>query len=92
VSKRPMTKTRTKRCQLYHLTRLDIDRVQGGYDYFSDMVVAAHSTNEAQRVRPSVSDGHHDWPFYELVKVEWIGSAAQRIKAGTIICASYHAG
>jgi hypothetical protein len=67
------------------------------YDTFDSAVVTAEDAEAARRVHPL--DACWDWEREkswaskpENVKAEYIGEAADGIKAGTVIVASFHAG
>lgn len=87
---------------LYRLSQTE----NGGYDTYSDCVVAAESAEAAQRIRPDrepwafEEEGYdpewsyvpHSWATkIENVKVELIGFAVEGLKAG-LVCVSFHAG
>jgi hypothetical protein len=69
----------------------------GGYDTYSDAVVAAETEEEARVIQP---DGNpmpknwgsgSDWAPPEFVAVQYLGEASSDISSG-VICASFHAG
>jgi hypothetical protein len=76
-------------------------KVNNGYDTFSEAVVIAADAETARRTHP---DGHTVWspelgwderddwaPKLEDIKVELIGVATGDAKPG-VVCASFHAG
>lgn len=78
-----------------------------GYDTWSDAVVVANTSDEAKLIHPAEykplddgklwyeSDDPYEWSSWALpehVTVELIGIAAEHLEAGTVICASFHAG
>jgi hypothetical protein len=70
-------------------------RVNNGYDTYSDAVVAAKSEEEAKLIHPSGREGeeryHEDWAGPEHVQVQLLGRAVAGTVQG-VICASFHAG
>lgn len=75
--------------------------VNGGYDTFDSVVVAAEDEEAARLIHPSRKEWPKkpervigkDWADYpHQVQVECIGEAADDIEAGTIILSSYNAG
>jgi len=79
---------------LYWIGRPDLQ----GYDEYSEAVVAAETSEQAQRIHPNGwsvwSKGGWDtsyWPEPERVRVELLGGAVEGTKEG-VICASFHAG
>ena len=60
-----------------------------GYDEYSDAIVVAKTEADAIAIGP---DEFHDWYSTEPLKVTKVGKPVRGIPAGTILCASYHAG
>ncbi len=71
---------------LYQISRTD----EVGYDEYDSAVVVANSISEARLVNPSSFS--FGWAVPQRVKVRLVGQAAKRLKAGTVICASFNAG
>ena len=82
---------------IYHMTA-----DAGGYDTYSDCVVAANTEDEARKTHPSRYDTEGEWWLRDLsydswtssleaVEVKLIGTAVPGTEAG-VICSSYHAG
>lgn len=64
----------------------------GGFDTYSDAVVAAPDEETARNITPSQYGGYmREWCDPKYVAVRYIGEAAEGVDQG-IICASYHAG
>jgi len=81
---------------LYHI----FQNVNYGYYTFSDAIVVAASAEEARKIHPSTRvtypitdpvydpDDRGDWACYEDVQAEFIGTAADNLKEGAVVCAS----
>lgn len=76
-----------------------------GYDTYDSAVVVAASEEDARKIHPGslrmidygewwTSDQMYSTWGYALedVKVELIGQAAPKLKAGAVVCASFNAG
>tara|TARA_B110000503_G_scaffold37341_1_gene61080 strand:+ start:2755 stop:2982 length:228 start_codon:yes stop_codon:yes gene_type:complete len=64
----------------------------GGFDTYSDAVVAAPDEETARNISPSERSYMIDeWCDPKYVTVRYIGEAAEGVDQG-VICASYHAG
>lgn len=73
--------------------------VNNNYDTYSDAVVIAENAIEACKINPNGSGKKYEpdewgdgWAKFEDVKAEYIGEAADDLKAGTVVCSSFHAG
>lgn len=75
--------------------------VNNEYDTFDSAVVAANNEEQATGIHPASSREsfvrdpvmwESTWVKPEQVEVTLIGVADERIKPGTVICASYNAG
>lgn len=72
--------------------------INNGYDTYDSAVVSADSYEDAQKMRPDGRTEPYDirnnygWTTPEHVSVELIGTAADFIVPGAVICASFHAG
>ncbi len=69
----------------------------GGYDTYSDAIVAAETPEDAKLIHPGgypnwKDDSCGTWASPDQVTVEEVGTAVETIKAGEIVCASFHAG
>lgn len=78
-----------------------IERTENvSYDEYSAAVVIAATEAAARKIHPdgtgtAVGEGKHDysWPVKPAdLTVTLIGEAERNLKAGTVICASFHAG
>lgn len=68
-----------------------------GYDTFSHLVVCAETAEDARLIHPdgieSWKDEEPSWAFSpQNVKATLIGKAVADLRAGTIVCYSFHAG
>ena len=91
------------RIKIYHITRTDDG---GGYDTYSDAIVTAKTELEARHF--SIESHHfrhasnrrwakahpesYSWTAWENVHAELVGYAADNVKRGVCLCASFHAG
>lgn len=83
--------------KLYHISRTD----DGGYDTYSDAVVAAETEDAARMIHPSeyiqlpwdgkADEGYSSWIDAKDVQVEYLGEAKEGTISG-VICSSFHAG
>ncbi len=79
-----------------NLYKLEQDE-NNGYDTYSHLVVCAETAEDACLIHPEKDEGWKDeWSGWasspQNVKVKLIGKAAIGLKAGTIVCYSFHAG
>jgi hypothetical protein len=81
--------------KLYHISQSEAR----GWDTFSDMVVCAHSEEDAALIHPYFNWGDDPWKdpssawckSPHSVTVKLLGEAAEGIERG-IVCSSFHAG
>lgn len=71
---------------IYLLTRTD--RV--GCDEYDAAVVVAASPEDAEKVRPGAISGTEE--YWNNLKCELVGVAAEGLKAGDVVLASFNAG
>jgi hypothetical protein len=71
----------------------------GGYDTYSDFVVAERTEEAARHRDPRgavIGDDYEDedgwWVTPKLAKATLIGHCSDPVKPGTVFCASFHAG
>lgn len=77
-----------------------IERPQfGGYDTYSDAVVVAETADDARSIHPNGTgeplddnDPYGTWVTFDEVKAKLIGVAEPSLEAGSVVCASFHAG
>lgn len=72
--------------------------VNSDYDTYSDAVVCAENKEDAKTIHPSNTElvtnkdeEFSDWATLKDIKVEYLGTADNKIKRG-VICASFHEG
>jgi hypothetical protein len=83
--------------KLFRISQIE----NNGYDTYDSAVVVAESAEAAQLLNPMYGDsgivddglkwGNSCWVGPEFVSVEYLGEAAEGMRAG-IICASFNAG
>lgn len=68
-----------------------------GYDVYSEAVVVALTSLEARKIHPSgrnsdFDDDNYAWVPWTEVTARRIGVAAEGLKEGEVVIASFHAG